>query len=84
VGTIFGCIGGLASGFLRSVPRRVVLALSLLGIVQLIASVAAIRFALTLERSQRPPFIMGGMLAGGIALASVHPLFSAVCPRDEG
>jgi hypothetical protein len=84
VGTIFGCIGGLASGFLRSVSRRVVLALALLGIVQLIASVAAIRFALTLERSQRPPYIMGGMLAGGIALASVHPLVSAVRHRDEG
>jgi hypothetical protein len=83
VGTIFGGIGGLASGFLRSVPRRIVLALALLGIVLLIASVATIRFALSLERSQRPPYIMGGMFAGGIALASVHPLVAAVLPRDE-
>jgi hypothetical protein len=83
VATVFGFVGGLASEFLRPLPRRVVLALALVGIVQLIASVAAIRFALTLERSQRPPWIMGGMLAGGLALASVHPLCSAVRHRDE-
>jgi hypothetical protein len=80
--TFFGFIGGLASGFSRSTPRRVVLALALVGILQLILSVAAIRFALSLERSQRPPFIMAGMLAGSLALAVVHPVFCAVRGRD--
>jgi hypothetical protein len=77
----FGFISGLTSGFLQSIPRRVVLALALVGIVQWIVSAAAIRFALTLERSQRPPFIMVGMLAGGLALASVHPFCCAVRGR---
>jgi hypothetical protein len=81
--TVFGFIGGLMRGSLRSVPRRVVLALALVGFVQLIASVATIRYALTLERPRRPPFIMGGMLAGGVALASVHPFCAAVRQRGE-
>ena len=53
--------------------------LSSLVIVLLAMSVAALRHGLSLERPQRPPFIMSGMLLGGLTLACAYPVFAATC-----
>jgi hypothetical protein len=39
----------------------------------------ALWYAESLQRSARPPFVLAGVLTAGIALCSVHPIWSALC-----
>jgi hypothetical protein len=74
---IAGLIGGMAAAGLQEARREVAVALAALVVVLLASSVALLRHAQTLERPRRPPFVMSGMLLGGLTLACVYPVFAA-------
>jgi hypothetical protein len=72
-----GFTAGVVSAYLRPVRRTVALGLLLLETLQLLLGLAALRFAVTtLARPQRPPFVMGGLLALGVALSCAPPLLA--------
>ena len=76
---------GTATAGLRW-PGEVAIALAGLVVVQLGLSIAAIRHGLWLERSRRPPYIMTGMLLGGLTLVAAYPVLAAACrpPSPSG
>jgi hypothetical protein len=53
------------------------------GVLLLVSGVAAIRFASALDRSARPPFIMFGLVALCVSLASAYPIVAAVRRRPD-
>ncbi len=75
---VFGIIGGYACaclGMLRPAAAKVIRCLEV-GV--LFVGIAALRYASLLARSDRPPFVMTGLLALGIAMACAHPVFTAI------
>jgi hypothetical protein len=46
-----------------------------------VAGAAALWYADSLERAARPPFVMAGVLAAGIALCGAHPIWSSLSRR---
>jgi hypothetical protein len=82
---VVGLLGGMAAAGLRSARRELAIALAALVVVQLVLCVAVIRHGLSLERPRRPPFIMTGMLLGGLTLACAYPVFAVACrPPSPG
>jgi hypothetical protein len=83
VAVVVGGVGGLASATFRAFSRRVQMALGALGLLLFVAAVASIRFASSLDRPARPPFIMFGLVSLGVVLASAYPLMAAIRqPKD--
>lgn len=78
IAAIFGAIGGSASLLLRSVSRRTAWSLGGVMSVLAIAGVTALRWASTLPRIERPPFVRSGLLAFGLALACAYPVLRAI------
>ena len=64
-----GSVAILAAVISRSLGRRAVFMLALIEIGLFILGVVALVFAASLERAQRPPYVMSGMLAAALALA---------------
>ena len=65
VAAVFGFAGGCVCALLRSIRRSVAIVLCLLNILFVGTGLAAIRFASALNRPDRPPFVMGGLLVLG-------------------
>jgi hypothetical protein len=63
---------------LKSVGRRTAAALAACALTVLVGGVTSLRFASSLERSARPPFVMLGLLGLGVALTSAGPLLAAI------
>jgi hypothetical protein len=78
VAVLAGAASGLACSLLKSVRRRTAAALAICALLVLIGGVAALRFASSLERSARPPFVMLGLLSLGVALTSAGPVFAVI------
>ena len=74
----FGLVGGYACSRLRSIRRRTAMLVGSLEIGLLIGGITALRLASSLERVDRPPFVMTGILALGIAMACAHAVFTAI------
>ncbi len=77
VAAVFGAIGSAASLVLRSVSRRAAWSLAGIECALAVAGVSALRWASSLPRAERPPFIRSGLLAFGIALACAYPVLRA-------
>jgi hypothetical protein len=75
---IFGCGGAVAGKLLRPVQRRGGIALCIGAVVILALALAAIRHASSLDRAQRPPYIMAGLLGLGVTLMCAYPIVVAV------
>jgi hypothetical protein len=73
-----GAAGGFALSVLRPLARRTVVALGVFGVLLLVSGVAAIRFASALDRPARPPFIMFGLAALCVSLASAYPIVATL------
>ena len=58
--------------------RRTAVALAMCALLVLVGGVSALRFASSLERSARPPFVMLGLLLLGASLTSAGPVFVAI------
>jgi hypothetical protein len=78
IASFVGLVSGLACLFLTSIRRQAVLVISIVATLAFAAGIGSIRFATSLERAQRPPFIMFGLAALAVTLASAHPLFIAI------
>ena len=78
IAALFGAIGGFACSRLRFLSQSVAIRIGGLEIGLLLAGITALHFASTLERPERPPFVMTGLLALGIAMACAHPVFTAI------
>jgi len=78
IALVFGCAGGIAGALLGSVQRRVAIALGVGELLLVTAGLAAIRFASSLNRPERPPFIMFGLLALGVTMACAYPILMAI------
>jgi len=78
VAALAGAASGVASSILKPVRRRTAVALAMCALVVLVGGVGALRFASSLERSARPPFVMLGLLLLGAALTSAGPVFAVI------
>ena len=88
IASFVGLVSGVACLFLISIRRQAALVISIVAIPVFAAGVVSIRFATSLERAQRPPFVVFGLAALAVTLASAHPLFIAIryprSPRESG
>lgn len=78
IALVFGCAGGIAGMLLGSIQRRVAIVLGIGALLLLVAGLSAIGVASALQRSERPPYIMFGLLALGITLACAHSVLRAI------
>ena len=78
IAAIVGLISGGACLLLRSMKRQTAIILSGVAVVVFGAAIASIRHASSLERAQRPPFIMFGLSAFAGTLAACPALFVAI------
>ena len=78
IGAFFSGVGALITERLTRAKPSTAAALGLLGVCQLALSIGLIHYALSLTRPERPPFIMTGMLLGGIALTYAAPVATAL------
>jgi hypothetical protein len=76
--TVFGIVGGFASSLLRSIRQRIAMSLGVLEFLLLAGGLASLYIASSLDRPARPPYVMTGLLAMGIALACGHPILMAI------
>ena len=79
---IVGIASGMVCAILRSARRETAIGLGLLNVGLFAVGVASLQWASAMERSARPPFVMLGLCALGISLASVYPLIVAI--RSQG
>jgi len=70
--------GALANAWISRRSRTSVLAAASITPLMLVAGVAALSYANSLERSARPPFVMAGVLLASIAFSFGHPIWSAL------
>lgn len=82
VAAVFGAVGGSAAvvlrAHLRDVRRPAAWSLGGAECALAVGGLAALRWASTLPRSARPPFVMSGLLALGLALACAHAVLRTV------
>ena len=78
IGAFFSGVGALITVRLMRARPSTAAALGLLGVCQLALSIGLIHYAMSLTRPERPPFIMTGMLLGGIALTYAAPVATAL------
>ena len=78
---VFGFAGGVASAILASVYRGVAITLAVFEVLLVGAGLAALRYASLLNRLDRPPYIMVGLLALGVTMATMHPVLTAIRRR---
>jgi hypothetical protein len=75
---IVAIASGMACAILRYARRQTAMLLGFLNVVLLGAGIASLQWASYMERPARPPFIMFGLCALGVTLASVYPLIVAI------
>jgi hypothetical protein len=78
IGAAFGGAGAITAGLLKNISRNKATALAVVAVALILGGVASIRAASRLHRSRRPPFVMAGLGALGLALVAAHPLCVAV------
>jgi len=78
VAVLAGVASGAASSMLKSIRRSTAVALAICSALIFIGGVSALRFASSLERSARPPFVTLGLASLGLALTSAGPVFAAI------
>jgi hypothetical protein len=78
VAVLAGSASVTTSYFLKSVRRRTAAALAACALTALVGGVTSLRFASSLERSARPPFVLLGLLGLGVGLTSAGPLLAAI------
>jgi hypothetical protein len=74
----FGLAGALAASVLGFVRPVVAWGLAVLELLLAVGGVASLNISSSLERAARPPYVMAGLLALGIAMACLYPILSAL------
>ena len=83
IALVFGCAGGIAGMLFGAIHRPIALALAVGELLLLTVGLAAIGFASSLNRSERPPYIMFGLLALGVTMACAHPILAAIRRQNK-
>jgi hypothetical protein len=78
IASFVGLVSGVACLFLSSIRRQVALVIGIVATLVFAAGIVSIRVATSLERAQRPPFVVFGLAALAVTLASAHALFIAI------
>ena len=78
VAMVLSFAGGLANAWMSGRSRSTAFAAACLMPVVFAAGALSLGFADSLERAERPPFVMTGLLLAGLSLAGVHPTWSAL------
>jgi hypothetical protein len=78
IAVFVGMLSAAAFHVLARLQRRIASLVACAAVLLLVGGGASLRHASSLERSQRPPFIAGGLVSLAIALVSVHPLVIAL------
>ncbi len=79
---VLSVAGAILNALLSTRTRGVVLASASLTPLLFVAGAAALWHADSLERSARPPFVMAGVLAAGLALCGAHPVWWSLSRRS--
>jgi hypothetical protein len=83
VALLVGVVSGVACRLFASIKRQAALAVAIVAVLLFGAAIAAIHFATSLERHERPPFIAFGLIGLAVTLASFPALFIATRHRPE-
>jgi hypothetical protein len=71
-------IGGISHAWITAWSRGFAVAAAWLTPVLFAAGAGALWYADSLQRAARPPFIIGGLLAAGVALCAAHPIWTSL------
>ena len=75
---LFGFGGGLAFKILGLIQKNIAIVLAASDLLLVVVGVWSIQLANSLSRSDRPPFILVGLVSIGIAMVCIHPIFSTL------
>ena len=78
VAAVVGAASAFVCSMIIALAQRALRALALVDLCLLAAGVCSIRFASSLARSNRPPFIMAGLLCLCLSLATAYPIALAI------
>ena len=80
---LFGFGGGLAFKILGSIQKKIAIVFAASDLLLVVVGVWSIQLANSLSRSDRPPFILVGLVSIGIAMVCIYPIFSALKTRKS-
>ncbi len=80
---LLGFCGALSNALITGRSRTVAVVAAWFTPIIFIAGATALWYANSLERAARPPFVMAGILAAGIALCGAHPIWSSLSRRHR-
>jgi hypothetical protein len=83
VAVVAGAAGVVACSMLRLLARRTIVILAYVDVLILMTGLFAIRFASSLARTARPPFITFGLAALCLSLVSAYPLGTTIRLRKR-
>jgi hypothetical protein len=83
VAVVAGAAGVVACSILRLLARRTIVILAYVDVLILMTGLFAIRFASSLARTARPPFITFGLAALCLSLVSAYPLGTTIRLRKR-
>jgi hypothetical protein len=78
---VLSFVGSLSNAWLTARSRSFAVLAAWFTPFVFVAGAVALWYADSLERAARPPFVMAGVLAAGIALCGAHPIWSSLSRR---
>jgi hypothetical protein len=75
--------GSFSAAWMTRWPRKLVILAAWFTPLIFVSGATALWYADSLQRSARPPFVLGGVLIAAIALCSVHPIWSSLFHRHS-
>jgi hypothetical protein len=83
VAFLVGVVSAVACRLFASMKRQAALGVAIVAVLLFGAAIASIRFATSLERHERPPFIAFGLIGLAVTLASSPALLIAIRHRSQ-
>lgn len=80
---VLSLVGSLSNAWITARSRRFAVLAAWFTPFVFVAGALALWYADSLERAARPPFVMAGILATGIALCGAHPIWSSLSHRHR-
>jgi hypothetical protein len=82
-GTVLSLSGSLSNSWMMPRSRSVSLLAAWFIPLVFAAGVISLWYAGSLERADRPPFVMAGVVAAGLAVCGAHPVWSSLSRRSR-
>lgn len=81
---VLSFLGSLSNAWIRARSRSFAVFAAWVASFILLAGAGSLWYADSLQRAARPPFVMAGILAAGIALCGAHPIWSFLSRSRPG